>query len=97
MVSRVPCHSAKKGGGGDFHPPKFRSKWNGTVYLPPKWNTYGLPKLGAADRHFVVPFFCAKGLLVSAQLSDPGSVAEGTVEVWAAELECLIGYWGLPF
>ena len=37
-----------------------------------------------------------KGLLVSAQLSDPGSVAEGTVEVWAAELECLIGYWGLP-
>ena len=37
-----------------------------------------------------------KALLVSAQLSDPGSVAEGRVEVWAAELEYLIGYWGLP-
>ena len=32
------------------------------------------------------------GFLVSAQLSDPGSVAEGHVEVWAAELEWLIGY-----
>ena len=37
-----------------------------------------------------------KALLTSAQLSDPGSVAAGTVDVWVAELEYLVDYFRLP-
>ena len=39
MVSRFPCHSAKKGGG--VSPRKFCSFWNGTAYLRPEvWNAF---------------------------------------------------------
>ena len=37
-----------------------------------------------------------KALLSSAQISDPGAVAGGTVDVWVAELEYLVDYFRLP-
>ena len=63
MVSCVSCHSAKKGG-GVFHPPKFCSIWNGTVYLPPENGTPTAYQKLVPDAafcfldSFFVPFFC---------------------------------------